>query len=513
MNDPVNEWERRLAGRPPIKNGFTSDLERKVRERIRMKQTNRTATFRAVAALLSVVILLGCGWWFRVDLKELLQPKKKEDNLAAIFNDPLADKEATLNVQLLTIGDFNQIKKPFIIRHPSVTINTFMISPETAYTPDKFLEAIDKGKPDLLMLPLGMYMRLAAEGKLKPLDPLIKKNNFDLGELHQPLVDLLRSAGGGELYGLTNQFNSTVLYVNEDLFEKHKIPIPEEGATLDEILKTAARFEGTGVYGLTSYRRDNPSQLAALIGQSTGMQAVSLTREGVKATVQTDGWKRVWQEVADGNKKGWIGQSPPLDWSKGSILMTDIFKSDLFASGKAAMIIEDNNYYGSLLDYEKTTKKQMNWMTLPYRIDPAATNQADYLNTMFVYAINAQTSDTEAAWELLRFIAGPETASRFDQGQMNSKMILSRAGAMKSEPSEKWGAFYKMEVDPQQVIANIKKQEDKRYQEAYQQFMQLSGEHMKAVIKGSETVDQALEKIQAGLDASLLKINNEEKKQ
>ena len=45
MKEPNNNWERRLGGRPPMKNGFTSDLERKVRERIRMKSTAGKSAF------------------------------------------------------------------------------------------------------------------------------------------------------------------------------------------------------------------------------------------------------------------------------------------------------------------------------------------------------------------------------------------------------------------------------------------------------------------------------------
>ena len=84
MKDPANNnWERRLGGRPPMKNGFTSDLERKVRERIRMKSTAHKSPFRAVVAIMSVVILLGCGWWFRGDLKEMLVPQEPRQDIGA----------------------------------------------------------------------------------------------------------------------------------------------------------------------------------------------------------------------------------------------------------------------------------------------------------------------------------------------------------------------------------------------------------------------------------------------
>ncbi|MCQ6559527.1 ABC transporter substrate-binding protein [Paenibacillus mendelii] len=511
MNGPEQDWEGRLAGKPPITNGFTSKLERKVRERIRMRSNERNerkSPFRAVAAVLSITLLLGCGWWFRDDLKEMIGQGQSKDALASIYNDPLADQEATLKVLLLDYVNFDNIKKPFIIRHPSVRIETAVASGEILQDPARYSEWIATENADLLMLPMNKFMELAASGKLKAIDSLIKKSEFDLEAIHKPLVDLLRIAGGGELYGLPVEFGARSLFVNKTLFAKYNIPLPDENATLDDILKLAARFEGKDTAGLTTSTRGNPYELARIIGQSSGLKTLAFDKDRVSALVQTDGWEQVWQQVSDGFIGGWIQSPEELDWSKGSISMSEIMKNDLFAQGKAAMSLSDSSYYHSLIDEENRLKGKLgfDWMTSSFKMDPTATNQAEYLETNFVYAISATTNNEDAAWEMLRFTAGPEIAARFDQSSHYGGKLLGRVSAMKSQPKEKWGGFYAMQPNPANVAAELTLQTDSRYGEAANLLRKSSSEQFLNVVKGTKSVDQALAELQTELNASLGKL-------
>ncbi|MBW7476852.1 ABC transporter substrate-binding protein [Paenibacillus oenotherae] len=507
MKEPVKDWESQLAGRPPIKNGFTSDLEHKVRERIRMRQRKNKSAFRAVAALMSIVIILGGGWWFRDDWKGMLNLDKPEDALTALLNDPLGDKEVTLSVQLMMYRDFDQIKKPFIIRHPSVTIETIMTEVETMHQPEKFKAFVDKANPDIFMLPVEIYSAMAAEGKLKSLDTLFKQHKFDLEAYHAPLVEMLRLAGGGELYGFTTDFNSSTLLVNRGLFQEQGIALPEAGASIDDILNTAARFKGTGVYGLVtgsgSMERGGLSGFATFIGQSSGLKTLSYGEDKVEASLQSEGWKGVWQRLVDGYKDGWLGESKPIDWSKGAMTNKQIYSTELFANGKTAMIIADDRYYKDLLTYEAATKKPMDWISVPFKLDPGVTNPYDYLSANYVYAINAKSTNEEAAWELLRFIVGKETADKYDRIGDRGPNLLARSAAMKSQLKEKWNGYYGMGVDPERAASGRKDVADGRYIESQREFIKLGKEQMDAVVKGTKTVESALSELQGKLDAFL----------
>ena len=114
---------------------------------------------------------------------------------------------------------------------------------------------------------------------------------------------MLRTAGGGELYGFAPQFDSSLLFVNKDVFSQHHIPLPKEGMSFKEILGIAAKFQGTGDVGITSYSRDDPAFLATLVGELSGLQGLSINNGKIQATIQTDGWKSIWNIIAKGIRK------------------------------------------------------------------------------------------------------------------------------------------------------------------------------------------------------------------
>ncbi|BBH21931.1 hypothetical protein Back11_32760 [Paenibacillus baekrokdamisoli] len=473
-----------------------------------MKSNDHRSPFRTVAAIMSVIILLGCGWWFRGDLKDMLGPKIDSSIPAALRDDPLADKEVTLKIhQFPQTGSFEYtIRKPFIIRHPSVRITMTNAPNDSNTDASKFISWMEQEKPDLLQLPMNLYVQLAAEGKLKSIDSFIKSSKFDIDSLYAPLVQLLRKAGGGELYGLSSDFTSTALFINEDLFAKYGVPLPKGNITMDEVLVAAARFQGTGVSGLDSYYSRNPYRIVNFIGQSMGLQSISDSGGTMHATVESGAWKEVWQKVAGGYKEGWLAKPKPIVYSKGGSTMKDIYKQDLFAQGKIAMKIDDSYYYRMMNSYESEAGMKLSWSTLPLHMDLSATNQTQYLNTGTVYAINTDTVNSEAAWELLRFITGGELV-KSSQLSMSINPLSSRETDMKSQPSNQWKAFYQTNVDPDQVFAEINLyQKNPSNSEVNSQLEQLGSGIMQSVMDGKITVDAAVHQLQEKLEQVLLMV-------
>jgi multiple sugar transport system substrate-binding protein len=483
MNDPVNEWERRLAGSPPIKNGFTSDLERKVRERIRMKQKDRNAPFRTVAALLSVIMLLGCGWWFREDLKQLIQKKGPNDSLAALMNDSLADEgEITLKIQDFQYSNFMlDIGRPFIMRHPSVDF-TLSLTPDPAK--EKLSDWIDREKPDVLRLSPSQFRELALQGKLKPLDALAKKDGFKLDSLYKPVVDTVRQLGGGELYGFAPSFSTQAVYVNKKLFEKYHIELPKDGITVDELLQTAMRFNGTGVAGLSTSTGMNGYHLISLLGNMSGLRTIS--PDGKQLTLNTPAWNGLWDRVTDGLKAGWIKDNV-INWAEhpGGLSTDQIEKLDVFAQGKAAMTISGFYYTRDLAQYQ-LPELDNNWMTVS--LSPADSSSGFYLDS--IYAVNAKTTHEKAAWELVKFLAGQDYAKKMiDNGSLP---VYTKLTQLSSLPDEQWKSFYSPDLDPEQIIAAINRSADEKIAKEEREVSRLGNETLNSVLNGELPADKAL---------------------
>ncbi|MFC4808678.1 ABC transporter substrate-binding protein [Paenibacillus sp. GCM10023250] len=508
MKQPAHEWERRLAGKPPVKNGFTSDLENKVRERIRMTtMTRRRAPLRTAAALLCLPVLLAAGWRYGDELKLLLQPKPHADVPAALGKDPLAAKEYELKVQQFGMNNTFQytFKKPFIIRHPSVKLS-LAESPDALYgDPVKFEAWFDAEQPDVVQVPYNVYAKLAADGRLQSLDALVKTDKSETAALHAPLVELLRQAGGnGQLYGLSYDLTSTALYVNEDLFASRGVTLPDGPVSMEELLLLAARFQGTGVSGLAAVNRSNTFATVALAGQTSGLQTIADRDGRLQANVDSDGWKRIWSTVADGYRTGWMNQAKPVQFGKGGITMADMGKQDPFALGEAAMTLGQSYYYGNLKQYEQSGVMHFNWRTIPIRLDPSATNQEAYLGTSTVYAINAKSAQADAAWELLRFVTGGTWRQHLDPNSFLRQQVLAAPSSMDQALRKEWEAFYAAgNVDPAKAASGLAVSADSQLVQANQVLAQLGGEAMDAILKDGKSVDDALADLQRELDARL----------
>ncbi|NBD23785.1 ABC transporter substrate-binding protein [Paenibacillus glycinis] len=512
MKKHANEWEHRLAGKPPVKNGFTSDLERKVRERIRMNTTTRRAPLRAAAAIMSMVILLGAGWWFRDDLKELLRPAERSDVPAALSKDPLADKEYELKVQQFEMSNTFEytFKKPFFIRHPSVKLN-IDTSPDDLYgDPEKFEAWFDAEQPDVVQVPVNVYAKLAADGKLSSLDTLAKANKADLQALHAPLVDYLRQAGGnGDVYGLSADMTSTALYVNEDVFAAHGVPLPDGDLSMAQILQLAARFQGSGVSGLAAVDRSNKFALVALAGQAGGLQTIAETEGDMKATLNSDAWKKVWTTVVDGYRDGWINQAKPVVYGKNGTTMAEIGKQDPFALGQVAMVVRSSDYYMNLKSYEQAGVMKSNWSTVPIRLDASATNQDAFLGTRTIYAVNANSSQADAAWALVQFVTGGAWRAGLNPDSFMYIQLLANKSAMDGASGKQWEAFYETAADPAKAAASAVSNASPRFIKANRSLYALGGEEMNAILNKSVPIDTALGDLQAKLNAELAAIGKE----
>ncbi|MBW7457683.1 extracellular solute-binding protein [Paenibacillus sepulcri] len=494
MKDPVNQWERRLAEKPPIRNGFTSDIERKVRERIRMREKKRKSPFRAAAAMMCVVVLLGCGWWFRDDLMQIIQPGHAEDAMAALLNDSLEDEgDLILKVQDSKYSNFmNDIGRPFVLRHPSVEFRLTLPSDASL---KNLAEWVDQEMPDVLRLTPAQFQDLAGQGKLKSLDILADKDGVKLDSMYDPVVKTIRQLGGGELYGFAPIFSTEAVYVNKKLFEKYKIELPKDGVTTDELLQIAMKFNGTGAAGLSTSTGRNGFSLFSQLGSISGLR--SLSPDGSQLTLDTPAWNSLWSEVTEGLKAGWIIDNV-IDWAEhpGGLSMEQLRKLDAFANGKAAMSINTYSYGNQLAQY-KVKPSDVEWMAVaPAVVDASA---GFYLDT--IYAVNAQTTQEKAAWELVKFAGGPEYAKKL-LTQTGSLPVYMDSRQLASLPAEQWKAFYPPGLDPEQITASIKRSGNEEQAKAQGQIYQIGSDTMKTVLDGKLQPDQALASMEEKLQSA-----------
>jgi multiple sugar transport system substrate-binding protein len=363
--------------------------------------------------------------------------------------------------------------------------------------PEKeFNKMLEEKKPDVLMLDINRYEKMAADGKLLELDAVIHKDKFDIENILPSITDLLKSKGNGRLYGLSPSFYSNVLMYNKDLFEQNGIEFPKDQMSWEEVLQLAKRFPTTGdedkrIYGFfqNNYGQASIYQFATMIAVTEGLSAVD--PENLKVTINNNSWKKVFETSLDALNSKAMNSPKASDNSQQSNSYENYLKRDYFISGRAAMTI--NGYY--MFDQLQQAKNQIkdfkpiNWDIVTVPVDPKNPDKTNGFGVNELFAINSQSTQQRAAWEFVKYLNSEEFARIQSR---SSQQLLTRTKYTKEKDGHSLEAFYKLKAD-----TDFYKGYEKIPQNFYQPFNQLVDQEMKPVLEGKKSVDEVLPFIQA----------------
>ncbi|GFN33968.1 ABC transporter substrate-binding protein [Paenibacillus xylaniclasticus] len=368
-------------------------------------------------------------------------------------------------------------------------------------------DLIEKENPDVLLLDSDRYTKYAEENKLLDLEQMLQEKDFKSEDLIPGLTDWLREKGGGKLYGLSPSFYSQGLYYNKDLFDKYGVPVPDKSLTWQEVIDLAKRFPTTGsnedrIYGLTLDYGSSVFQLGAAIGGTAGLQIID--SQGEKVTIQSDGWKNAFDLAIDAIQSGAL-YVPNMEQESGNYV--SFMDNDLFFSGRAAMSLKGSYYVNQLENgalYSQSFKP-FQWGVLTEPIDPANPTLSTSFSVSDIYAINAKSTNTKAAWQLVKSINSDQVAkllSRTDTSDLKTRVAYNKA-----KDGTSLEAFYKLKPRDQQTYwYNVPG-------DFYMQINQIATTELQAVQSGSKSIDEALATMQSSGQAALEKAREEEKKE
>lgn len=502
-------WEKHLTRLQLREGGFSKELMYKVKERVEMKQPpiGRKRWLRWSPAL-ACALVLTVGWTQADRLVEGLSKLSKPREKAALeAMDP--NKEKTLKVSYFHETTFMmQYGKAFTIRYPNVEVKvaTGIGSPPYAEINRPNLEEqMEKDKPDVLALSLPEYAKLAKEGKLYALDDVIRQEGFDLQNMHSGVVDMLRTEGGGKLYGLAPDYDQLALFYNKELFDKHGISYPKNGMSWEELLQLASRFPSgpnakDRVYGLAIRAYSDPYDLVLQAGKAKGLNV--LDPSGKQVTVNTPEWQKVWTAVLDAARGGYMYEQPTM---KGSFTREDMYKANLFMTGQAAMTLQSYGFVKEL--NEAATKYKMApipWELATEPTDPSRPNESSSFSVGTIYAVNAASENRREAWELVKFINSEEATRKMLTQTVGSYSTPARLPSLPTVKGQEKlvEAFTSLRpsAEPQEtpVVPT----------EFYSAFRELAVQLSKDVLNGKKTVSQATQELQTSGQQALIQAKN-----
>lgn len=126
------------------------------------------------------------------------------------------------------------------------------------------------------------------------LTPLIEKYNFDLSQIDEACMAIVKDRGAGAIYSIPFQINDYILFYNKHWFDKKGLPYPTEGMTYDQIYELAKQLTfQDGVRVIKGYLQ-HPDQYLKL--NQKGLIPFSLT-ERDKVVINTPEWLEVVNNI------------------------------------------------------------------------------------------------------------------------------------------------------------------------------------------------------------------------
>jgi len=425
------------------------------------------------------------------------------------------DDEAKIKVMFWDSNYFFQeYGNMFATQFPNVEIE--VVNMQSIYSEDstetiekKFDKFVEENQPDVLFLQTE-FERYAQNGKLFPLDSVIKQDEFDLTGIHPAILKLLREQGGGKLYGLSPDFSSAALFYNVDLFKKYGVELPRDSMSWEEVLELAKRFPTDGdkdkrIYGLSADNYVTVDSLIQTIGDGQDLRL--LNANATEFNINTDSWKKVFQSAIIAAKSGALYVPTPEDQNINYSSIEDYFKQNLFVMGRSAMSFKYSYEVNVILQAKEQMKSvtPVNWGIVTAPVDPNNRNQSSYFSLGSIFAVNANSANKQAAWELVKYINSDGFAKL--KSKSNRGNLLSRTEFNADVDGRSMEPFYKLE--PKANTYN-------EYRKAPVKFFSALTDIMKpeidAVLKDKKTLEEALKTIQEKGQEELLKAKKEAEK-
>ncbi len=286
--------------------------------------------------------------------------------------------------------------------HPNIHINW---SPIPGDYPTKMRANVASGTvPDVFYLEPSMSSEYITSGKLLNLSPYMAKDNVKASDYYSALINPFTCANG-QVYGLPKDWNSLGVFYNKQMFQAAGLPFPSASWTWNDLQNDAAKLTknpGTpnSVYGI-SLSADLSRWGAFLLANGgtvlnkNGTQATFNSQTGIDTLNYYAGFLK--------NNTGTLPTSVGAPWN-----------GDAFGKQRVAMAIEG----GWLIPYMATTYPNVQYDIAPLPMAP--NGQRANLTFTNAWSAYSGTKNPEAAWELIKYMAGPTV----QESQLNDGFAL-----------------------------------------------------------------------------------------
>lgn len=251
--------------------------------------------------------------------------------------------------------------------------------------------------------------KYAAAKVLEPLNSYIEQDQLDM----DAYVAVVRDAYviDGQSYALPKGMDTVQVFFNKAIFEKHGVDLPQEGWTWDDMVKLATQLKegidkaASGEYPIVMELDPQPSYFNFIPQDGGFIINEDRTKAGFDQEGTVNSYKKVLALMAD-------GIMPDFK------VLSDTKGTDLFLSQKAAILFM-GSWKAMLLD-DASFAEHIGLVPMP-KMDNSNVSVLGGLG----FAMNAKAKDKDAAWKLIKYLAGEESNKMQAEGKIDMPALIN----------------------------------------------------------------------------------------
>jgi multiple sugar transport system substrate-binding protein len=350
-------------------------------------------------AILLLVFVAGCG---------------RDRNLTTIRFASWGNDVEEANLRLL-IAEFEK-------RHPNIKVE-IEITPWARMFDKLMISSAGGRPPDVTRISSEWFPPIAAKGLLEPLEPYVKRDNYDLDDFYPEAIEAWGKYNG-VLYEIPTDIDIYAMYYNKTMFDKYKLPYPDWDWDWKKYVEVAKKLtkdlDGDGKLDQWGCAPDIWWEDYVHSNGGTILSADNKT-----CTLNEPAAYEGLQFMADLVHKYKVAPTPEDAQSLGM--------SKLFTSGKIAMNVSGS--WAAELIYKNEIKDFV------YDVGPlpkGPKGRSSFFGGA-AYAILSRSKHKDEAWELVKWMTGKEYQT---SAAIRSQIIPSRRSVAES------AAYLKLKAPP-----------------------------------------------------------------
>ncbi len=353
-----------------------------------------------IAVSLGAVLLCGCG--------------NQKPGVTTIRFSSWGNDVEEANLRAL-IAEFEK-------QHPNIKVE-IEITPWARMLDKLMISSAGGRPPDVTRISSEWFPPIAAKGLLEPLDKYVERDKYDLDDFYPEAINGW-GKWKGQLLEIPTDIDIYAMYYNKDMFDKNKIPYPDETWDWDKYLEVAKKLtQDTDKDGEIDQWGTTLDMWWQDYVYANGGTIVS--DDGNTCTLDQPAAYEGIQFMADLINKHHV--APTAEEA------ANLGMSKLFTTGKIGMNISGS--WAAELIYKKEIT------TFKYDVAPIPKGPKRRVSIICgaAFAVLKRSQHKEEAWELVKFMTGKEYQR---SAAIRSQIIPSRRSVAESD------AYYGQKGDP-----------------------------------------------------------------